>query len=82
VVGTPVTIGRARAAKAKVAKLVGRHPDVTGIGIARIEGGFGVKLNLVRGTLADRVPSEIDGVPVRVETVGRVSKRRRDSSSP
>jgi hypothetical protein len=70
-----VTLEQARAAKAKVAKLIGKHPDVNGIGVARVGKGYGVKLNLVRGTLADQVPGEIDGVPVRVETVGPISKR-------
>jgi hypothetical protein len=70
-----ITIDRARAAKAKVAKLIGKHPDVTGIGIARVGTGYGVKLNLVEGTLDATVPRKIDGVPVKVETVGRISKR-------
>ncbi len=71
------TLEQARAAKAKVMKLVGKHPDVNGIGIAIIGDGFGVKLNLVEGLLADQVPREIDGVPVWVETVGPIAKRGR-----
>ena len=71
------TLEQARAAKAKVTKLVGKHPDVNGIGIAIIGDGYGVKLNLVEGLLADQVPREIDGVPVWVETVGRIAKRGR-----
>jgi hypothetical protein len=71
------TLEQARAAKAKVMKLVGKHPDVNGIGIAIIGDGFGVKLNLVEGLLADQVPREIDGVPVWVETVGPIAKRDR-----
>jgi hypothetical protein len=77
----PVTFERARAAKAKVTKLVGKHPDVNGIGVARIGGGYGVKVNLLKGTLADRVPGEIDGVPVRVETVGRITRQPRSAAS-
>jgi hypothetical protein len=75
------TLEQARAAKAKVRKLVGDHPDVNGIGIAPIGDGYGVKLNLVEGTLADRVPREIDGVPVWVETVGPIAKLSRGASS-
>jgi hypothetical protein len=73
--GKAITLEQARAAKVKVTKLVGKHRDVTGIGIARIGRGYGVKLNLVEGKIADLVPGEIDGVPVRVETVGRITKR-------
>ena len=70
-----ITLQQARAAKAKVARLIGKHPDVNGIGIARIGKGYGVKLNLVKGEVADQVPGEIDGVPIQIETVGPISKR-------
>jgi hypothetical protein len=76
-VAKATTLEQARAAKAKVMKLVGKHPDVNGIGIAIIGEGYGVKLNLVEGLLADQVPREIDGVPVWVETVGPIAKRSR-----
>jgi hypothetical protein len=74
------TLEQARAAKRKVAMLIGNHPDVTGIGVAPMGGGYGVKLNLVEGALADRVPRQIDGVPVRVETVGRIAKQEPPST--
>jgi len=76
-VAKATTLEQARAAKAKVMKLVGKHPDVNGIGIAIIGDGYGVKLNLVEGLLADQIPREIDGVPVWVETVGPIAKRSR-----
>jgi hypothetical protein len=77
--GKAITLEQAQAAKAKVRELLGKNRDVTGIGIARIGRGYGVKLNLVEGTIADLVPNEIDGVPIRVETVGRISKRAQPS---
>jgi hypothetical protein len=77
-----ISLEQAKAAKAKVSKLVGKHPDVNGIGVARIGRGFGVKVNLVNGTLAGRVPEEIDGVPVQVETVGPITARPVAPSNP
>lgn len=49
---------------------------MTGIGITRIGRSYGIKLNFLERTpTAEKVPQEIDGVPVKVETVGRISKR-------
>jgi hypothetical protein len=68
-----------RAAKAKAVKLFASNPNVTGIGIARMNGGFGVKLNFVtQPSEKDRVPQEIDGVPIRVEVVGSIGARKAD----
>ncbi|MGH2662508.1 MAG: hypothetical protein ACRDH8_06805 [Actinomycetota bacterium] len=70
------TLAKARAAKRKVAKMVEGDPSVTGIGIARIGRGYGVKLNVTEQLgNAVMLPQEVDGVPLRVETVGRISKR-------
>jgi hypothetical protein len=67
-------LAAARAAKTKADKLFGSNPNVTGIGIARMDGGFGVKLNFVtRPSRKDRVPKKIDGVPIRVEVVGPIT---------
>ena len=70
------TLAQARAAKKKIAKILDGDPSVTGIGITRIGLSYGVKLNFLERTpSAEKVPHEIDGVPVKVETVGRISKR-------
>jgi hypothetical protein len=67
-------LAAARAAKAKATKLFSTNPNVTGIGIARMDGGFGVKLNFVtRPSKRDHIPEEIDGVPIRVEVVGQIT---------
>lgn len=72
------TLAQARAAKEKVAAIVKGDPSVNGIGIARIGRGYGVKLNLSDATaVADRLPREIDGVPLKVERVGPIRKRTR-----
>ena len=69
------TIDQARAAKRKALKLFDQQ-DVVGIGIARVEGGYGLKVNLQQ-PLAEQgaVPQEIDGVPIRFEVVGPIRKR-------
>jgi hypothetical protein len=67
-------LAAARAAKAKATKLFATNPKVTGVGIARMDGGFGVKLNFVtRPSRKDHVPEQIDGVPIRVEVVGSIT---------
>lgn len=48
------------------------HPDVASIGIAIVDGGFGVKVNLLRPT-EPPIPEEFEGVPVIVDITGRVS---------
>ncbi len=71
------TLDEARAAKAKAAKLLAKHPLVNGIGITRIDGKYGIKVNLVRE--APDVESLLEGVrpvPVRLEVVGPIRARR------
>jgi hypothetical protein len=71
-----VTLEQARAAK--VALL--RHCEKLGIdvaaGVTRVEGDYAVKVNL-KERVPDGVtiPSEINGVPIRVEVVGTIRKR-------
>jgi hypothetical protein len=68
------SLDEARAAKQKVARLLKRHPSVNGVGIARVGKGYGVKVNLTENS-GPAIPKEIDGVPVRREVVGRITKR-------
>ena len=74
------TLKEARAAKAKVAQLLSGRPEVNGVGITRDGDGYAVKLNLVSRNGSPKVPKTVDGVPVRVERVGRIAKRARVSS--
>ena len=76
------TLKEARAAKAKVAQLVSGHPDVNGVGITRDGDGYAVKLNLSGRTKANPLPKQIDGVPVRIETVGAIRKRKTSLKPP
>jgi hypothetical protein len=70
------TLAEARAAKPRALETFGRVARISGIGITRCNDGYGLKVNLAqppdRGV---RLPAEIDGVPVRVEVVGRIRKR-------
>lgn len=68
---TPATLEQARAAKAKLAEALVDVPEVDTLGIALLDGGFGVKVNLVMAT-AFPIPDEIDGVPVLVVIVGSI----------
>jgi hypothetical protein len=70
------TVDEARAAKKRAMDVFKRLAPVVGIGITKIDGGYGVKVNLrdkpkTKGAL----PATIDGVPVRVEVVGAIRKR-------
>jgi hypothetical protein len=68
---TVATIEQARAAKEKVAAMLGSLPELRGIGIALLEGGFGVKVNLCSAPAQD-LPKEIDCVPIIVEVIGEI----------
>jgi hypothetical protein len=70
------TLDEARAAKAPAAEAFGRLAEVLGVGITRIGKGYGLKVNLSRLPRGENsLPSEIVGVPVRVEVVGKIRKR-------
>ena len=69
------SIEEARAAKVKVGRMLGNHPDLRGVGIARSNGSFGLKVNLADARDAAVVPCDVDGVPVLVEVVGEVRAR-------
>ena len=63
-------------AKLQVRDLLQGVPELGGVGITRVDGGYAVKVNLSAPPQAEiNLPGEIDGVPIRVEVVGRVTKR-------
>ncbi len=64
---------RARAAKALLAERLRGQESVVGVGLQRRGDGFGVKVDLREAGL--EVPAEIDGVPVAVDVVGRITPR-------
>ena len=67
------TLQQARAAKHKAVEMF-RGARVAGIGITRIEDGYGLKVNLER-LPESPLPTDVDGVPLRVEIVGSIRKR-------
>lgn len=69
-------LDKARAAKIEIAELLRDIPELAGIGITRVGGGYGVKVNLSatpKRTLP--LPTELRGVPIQCEVVGRIAKR-------
>lgn len=69
---TPATLEQARAAKPKLAAVLEGLAELRGLGIAVLDGGFGLKVNLSKPAESP-IPSEVDGVPVIVEVVGGTS---------
>lgn len=62
----------ARAAKSTLAEQLASEPAVVGIGLARRDTGYVVKVNLADAAAAGRVPSHVDGVRVVTEVVGAI----------
>ncbi len=62
----------ARAAKSALAYRLAAVPGVVGIGLARRDSGYVVKVDLADATAAARVPQDVDGVRVVTEVVGAV----------
>jgi hypothetical protein len=69
-------LDRARAAKARAHAVFSKLGDVVGVGITTIGSEYGLKINLASPPpTSSALPTEIDGVPVRVEVVGRIRKQ-------
>ncbi len=66
------TRAAARAAKSALVETLGADPGVVGIGLARRESDYVVKVNLADADVADRVPDDVDGVLVVTEVVGTI----------
>lgn len=70
------TIEEARVAKATAKRTFSRFAPVVGVGITRIGGGFGLKVNLASKPRAGAaLPVILKGVPVRVEVTGPIRAR-------
>jgi hypothetical protein len=70
------TLEAARAAKQQALRVFEPLASVVGVGITRVDGGYGLKVNLQQqpGTGVS-LPSEVNGVPIRIEVVGPIKKR-------
>lgn len=71
------SLASARAVKDRARDVCAARAEVVGVGITRVDGTYGVRINLACAPPpgAD-LPREIDGVPIRIEVVGAI--RRRD----
>jgi hypothetical protein len=62
----------ARAARTALAVRLAAEPGVVGVGLARRESNYVVKVDLADAAAAARVPRDVDGVRVVTEVVGVV----------
>ncbi|MBE7158468.1 MAG: hypothetical protein INR62_08565 [Rhodospirillales bacterium] len=70
------TLEEARAAKKRAASVFKSFAPVAGVGLTREKEGYGLKVNLQTSPQGrEPLPTDVDGVPVRVEVVGRIEKR-------
>ena len=66
----------ARGAKAAVLSMLEHHDVVNGVGVARLDDGYVVKVNLSRPPDPELpLPASVDGVPVTWEVVGDIGKQ-------
>ena len=65
-------IDAARAAKATLEQRLVGESLVNGLGLVRVEGGWAVKVNLVRAAPELELPREVDGVEVQTQVVGPI----------
>jgi hypothetical protein len=70
------SLDEARRAKAAVVSMLEHHDVVNGVGVARVDDGYVVKVNLIRPPDADlTLPTSVDDVPITWEVVGEIGKR-------
>jgi hypothetical protein len=70
------TLEQARAAKKRAEEVFSALATVVGVGVTRKNNGYAVKINLGAAAPAGtKLPENVDGVPVVVEVVGRLTKQ-------
>ena len=73
----PVSLEQARAAKDSAKALLATLPGVVGVGITKVGEDYALKVNLREPLPAGvSAPERVDDVLVKVEVVGRITKRR------
>ena len=65
----------ARAARSTLAAQLATEPGIVGVGLARRDSAYVVKVNLADASAAGRVPDAVDGVRVVTEVIGTVRAR-------
>lgn len=73
--GAGCTLEEARAAKAEAHGVFARLAKVAGIGLTRVGDGYGLKINVQAEPTGEPLPTEVRGVPVKIEVVGVIRKR-------
>jgi hypothetical protein len=66
-----ISLDQARAARLVAVRRLRKLDNLTAIGITKVDGGYAIKVNLsepLQPGLA--LPSQIDGVPLRIEVTG------------
>lgn len=72
----PISLEQARAAKESAKVLLAALPGVVGVGITKVGEDYALKVNLREPLPAGvSAPERIGDVLVRVEVVGRITKR-------
>ena len=72
----PISLEQARAAKKSAKVLLTALPGVVGVGITKVGEDYALKVNLRAPLPAGMsVPERIGDVPVKVEVVGRITRR-------
>jgi len=72
----PITLEQARAAKESAKVLLAALPGVVGVGITKVGEDYALKVNLREPLPAGvSAPERIGDVPVKLEVVGRISRR-------
>lgn len=70
------TLEEVRAVKPRALAVFEALAPVVGLGITRVGDGYGLKVNLQTAPpVGTALPTDVDGVPVRVEVVGLPAKR-------
>jgi len=72
---SPITLEKARAAKAAAVRRLGNIDGINGIGLSRRGAGYAIKVNC-ETELPEEIPNRIEGVDVVVEVVGKIRKFR------
>ena len=71
-----ITLEQARAAKESAKVLLAALPGVVGVGITKVGEDYALKVNLRAPLPAGMsAPERIGDVPVKLEVVGRISRR-------
>ena len=70
-----ISLAQAQVAKKEVRRRFRQLSSVTGIGITRVSGGYAIKLNVSVRDPNVVFPTNIGGVPLRVEVTGSLKAR-------